>query len=77
MRSVPCEKWKDEIEIWKLVTELKPEKLTPAVSLPLSGNAREIAMEVKAADLGKDTGMKTLIDHLDKMFLGDDKDKAH
>ena len=71
------EAWKNEIEVWKLVTELKPEKQALAVSLSLTGNAKEVAMEIKAADLAKDTGMDTLIKELDKVFLRDDKDKAY
>lgn len=71
------ETWKNEIEVWKLVTDLKSDKQALAVSLNLTGNAREVAMEVAAADLAKEDGMKTLIENLDKVFLRDDKDKAY
>jgi hypothetical protein len=61
-------------QAWKLVTDLKSDKQALAVSLSLTGNAREVAMEVAAADLAKEDGMKTLIENLDKVFLRDDKD---
>ena len=61
-------------QAWKLVTDLKLDKQALAVSLSLTGNAREVAMEVAAADLAKEDGMKTLIENLDKVFLRDDKD---
>jgi hypothetical protein len=47
------------------VTDLKSDKQALAVSLSLTGNAREVAMEVAAADLAKEDGMKTLIENLD------------
>jgi hypothetical protein len=71
------ETWKNKIEMWKLVTDLKSDKQALAVSLSLTGNAREVAMEVAAADLAKEVGMKTLIENLDKVFLRYDKDKAY
>lgn len=61
--------------VWQLVTELKKDKQTLAVSLSLTGNARETAMEVPAEDLGKADGTEKLIAQLDKDFLRDDKDK--
>ena len=59
--TMTYETWKNEIEVWKLVTDLKSDKQALAVSLSLTGNAREVAMEVAAADLAKEDGMKTLI----------------
>lgn len=71
------ETWKNEIEVWKLVTDLDANKHALAVSLSLKGNARDVAMEITAADLAKETGMETLIASLDKVFKRDDKDKAY
>lgn len=53
------------------------KKQALAVSLSLSGNARETAMDIPAKDLAKETGMTTLLERLDKVFLRDDKDKAY
>ena len=63
--------------MWQLVTELKKEKQALAVSLSLTGNARETAMELPAGELGKENGMELLLAQLDKVFLRDDKDKAY
>ena len=76
-KTMTYEKWKNEIEVWKLVTELDEKKQALAVSLSLKGNARDVAMELKAENLAKETGMKTLIDALDKVFKRDDKDRAY
>lgn len=56
---------------------MKKEKKALAVSLSLTGNARETAMEVPAEDLGKADDMEKLIAQLYKVFLRDDKDKAY
>lgn len=54
---------------------MKKEKQALALSLSLTGNARETAMEVPAEDMGKADDMEKLIAQLDKDFLRDDKDK--
>lgn len=74
-KSMTYGTWKNEIAVWQLVTELQKEKQALAVSLSLTGNARETAMEVPAEDLGKADGTEKLIAQLDKDFLRDDKDK--
>lgn len=53
------ESWKNEVNVWKRVTELEKKKQALAVALGLEGRAREIAMEIPADDLDKDTGMDT------------------
>lgn len=67
-RSMNYETWKNKVSVWQLVTELKKEKQALAVSLTLTGNAREVAMDIPAADLTKDDGMDKLITQLDKVF---------
>ena len=71
------ETWKNEVAVWQLVTELPDEKQALAVSLTLSGNARETAMNITAADMAKKDGMQTILRKLDEVFLKDDKDKAY
>lgn len=67
-KSITYETWKNEIAVWQLVTELKKEKQALAVSLSLTGNARETAMELPANELEKENGMELLIALLDKSF---------
>ena len=54
--------WKNELEVWKLVTDLKPEKQALAVSLSLQGTARDTAMSIEAKILAKAEGMDCLIE---------------
>ena len=42
--STSYETWKNEIEIWKLMTELPKKKQALAVSLSLGGTARQTAL---------------------------------
>ena len=65
------ENCKNEVEMWKRVTELDKKKQALAVALPLKGRAKDIALEIPAEDLDKDNGMTTLIQELDKVFMGE------
>lgn len=69
--------WKNELEIWRLVTDLAPEKQALAVTLSLSGKAREAAVSVKADDLNKEDGISTLLSKLDTIFKRDTIDCAY
>ncbi len=69
--------WKNEVDIWELVTDLEKKKRALAVTLSLSGKARDTALAIKAEDLNKDTGMQTLLVALDKVFLKETVDSAY
>ena len=71
------ESWKNEVNIWKRVTELAKKKQALAVALGLEGRAREVAMEIPADDLDKDNGMDTLLEKLDGVFQLEEKDRAY
>ena len=71
------ERWKNELEIWQLVTDLEKKKQALAVTLSLTRKAREAALNIKAEDLNCDEGMKTLIQILDKLFLQETIDSAY
>lgn len=73
----PYECWKNEVSIWRLVTDLDKKKQALAVALGLEGRARETALEIPAADLNKDDGMETLLAKLDAVFLREEKDRAY
>ena len=62
------ENWKNEFEIWMLVTDLEKKKQALAVTLSLTGKAREAALNIKAEDLNKDDVIITLIHTLDNLF---------
>ncbi|ESO99635.1 hypothetical protein LOTGIDRAFT_173644 [Lottia gigantea] len=59
------------------MTDIDVKKQALAVTLTIYGKAREKAIEIAAADLNKDDGMKTLIDKLDELFQKDEKDAAY
>ena len=65
------EAWKKDIEIWCLLTDLEKKKQALAIHLGLTGRARMASSEISVAELGKDTGVTTLIDKLDGLFLQD------
>ena len=71
------ESWKNEIEMWKRVTDLDKKKQALAVALSLTGRARDTALEIPADDLNDDDGMKTLLEALDSVFLKEEKDRAY
>lgn len=68
------ESWKNEVEIWRLVTDLDKKKQVLAVALSLMGRARDCALEIAAGDLKSNDGMTTLLTKLDSVFLKEEKD---
>ena len=71
------ETWKNELEIWKLVTNVKPEKQALAVTLSLTGQAKAKALEIDAAQLHTEDGMSILWTALYTLFLQDEVDLAY
>ena len=66
MDASDYETWRNEVEMWKLVTDLKEEKQALAIPLSLKGQARATALEVKAGKLNDKDVMKVLLKTLDK-----------
>ena len=71
------ETWKNEIAIWRLVSEIDKKKQALAVTLSLTGQAKEAALGINVTDLNKDDGMDKLLEALDKIFLKDKVDLAY
>ena len=63
--------WKTDLEVWELYTDLEKKKRGPAVYLQLEGKARDAVREFKPEDIGKDTGLKSIMDKLDEVYLKD------
>ena len=72
----PFHIWKNEVDVWKLLTDLPVAKQALAVALSLDGRRREVAMEVSAAVMATDTGMTTLLEKLETVFAKDSVDIA-
>ena len=65
------ENWKRDIQIWYELTTLEKSKRALAIHLSLTGRARLASSEITVADLKKDTGVTTLLEKLDNLFLPD------
>ena len=63
--------WRANLEMF---TDLEKKKRGPAVFLSLTGQAREYVKALGAEEIGKETGVKSIIEGLDKIFL---KDSEH
>ena len=65
------ESWKKDIEVWRLLTDVKPAKQALAIHLTLTGKARMATSELKVEELNSDDGVKNVIKKLDELFLKD------
>ena len=65
------ERWKKEVALWEIFTELKEEKRAAAICLSLSGRARDASLELPIEDLSAKDGVLRLITKLDSLFLKD------
>ena len=71
------ETWKNELEVWRLITDVKPEKQALAVTISLTGQTRAKALETDVAQLNTGDGMSILLTALDTLFLQDEVDLAY
>jgi transposase InsO family protein len=71
------ESWKNEVEMWRLVTDLEKKKQALAVALSLTGKAREVALEIDADELNRNDGLTRLLNSLDKVFEKEAKDLSY
>ena len=62
------ESFKKEIEVWKLLKHFKPEEQGPIVFRCLKGRAKTAALELSTEDIGSATGLKKILDKLDKIY---------
>ena len=69
--------WRADLEIWEIFTDLEKKKRGPAVFLSLTGQAREYVRALGAEEVGKETGIKSIIEQLDKIFLKDSDTRAY
>lgn len=63
------EQWKEDVLMWKEITDLSENKQALAVHLTLKGQAKEVANQVPTADKKEKDGLKKLLDKLDEAFL--------
>ena len=58
--------WKNDVEIWRMFTDLKKEKIGAAVYLALKGKACEVVREIEPVDIGTAEGYNLIIAALDE-----------
>ena len=71
------EEWKNDINVWKLFTNLEKKKQGAAVYLSLQGRARECARDLTTQELGADDGVEKLITKLDALFEADKNTRSY
>ncbi|ESO98891.1 hypothetical protein LOTGIDRAFT_158847 [Lottia gigantea] len=69
--------WKNELEIWRRVTDLDADKQALAITLSLTGRARERAVQIPADYLDSERGVDILIAKLDDVFKKETKDATY
>lgn len=57
--------WRNDIEVWKLLTSTSADKLGLSVYLALKGQARDVVRNIKPEELNKAEGYNTIIEELD------------
>ena len=72
----PFEQWLQELEVWRLVTELAASKQAPAVLLSLSGERKEVGLRLTPTELSADDGLNTLIAKLKEAFGHEGADRT-
>ena len=63
--------YEKEIKIWQVLTELPAKKQGLSLYLSLSGKAKKAALKIDLEKLKKDTGIQTILERLDKLYLED------
>ena len=71
------ERWKKELSLWEICTEVPVNKRAAVVCLSLKGKARDIAVNIDVASLQSDDGIKALTDELDELFLKDEDQRKY
>ena len=68
--------WRNDIEVWKLLTETKAEKLGLSVYLALKGQARDVVRNIQPKDLNTVDGYEKIMEELDKVYMKDNTTQA-
>ena len=72
----PYDSWKNEIEIWKSITDLPDDKKGLAVALTLDGKKREVEVQIPVTELKADDRLDKVMAKLKEVFDADSLDKA-
>lgn len=78
--KVNYERWKNEVDMWSAVTDLKKEQqgLALALSLPIESQVRDKVMtELSKTQLSSEDGLNVLLNFLDKIYKKDELESAY
>ena len=64
--------WKKMIKIWCTYTDLPKERQGAAMFLSLEGEAQDTVLELSDGEISSETGVKNIIDRLEKLFKKDE-----
>ena len=59
------------IKIWRTYTDLPKERQGAVIFLSLKGEAQDAVLELGEGEISSETGVKNIIDRLDKLFKKD------
>ena len=70
-------KWRYDIEMWSLCTNLANNKTGPAIFLALPPSIRDCVRSIPKADVAKEGGLDLILQALDKIYLADANTRAY
>ena len=73
--SKSFEKWKSEVELWTLVTDLDKKKQGPAIALSLGGCKRDTALQVPNAEMNTEDGLAKVLNKLKEAYGKEESDR--
>ena len=76
-KSISFEIWEKKVELWKSVTDLKPEQQGPALVLALTAKAQDQVLELPTSDIKATDGVTKIIAKLATIYKKDTVDSAY
>ena len=69
--------WKQDCNVWRMVTKVEKPKHGPSVYLALKGSARDKIRSIDNAVLNSDRGFEEVIAHLDTVYLQETSTRSY
>ena len=71
------EQWEKKVELWQVVTDLKPEQQGPALVLALNSKAQDEVLELETSVIKSATGVEDIKKKLSAIYKKDAVDSAY
>ena len=75
--STSFESWEKSLQLWQLVTDLKPTQQGPAIVLSLKGKAKDAVLELDITDIKSENGVSKVLEKLGQIYKKDTIDSAY